>query len=1157
MKGKIYLKKLLAISLSSAIALGTVPFRAIGANSNAFGNVVYVDADGKENASGSIGDPFSSIEAARDYLRKSADSTSRKIIYIREGVYKLSDSIEFTEEDSYITVAAYRNEAVEITGSASLNPASFKKLSELSEEELSGKYSSAQRLPDEVRDKVYVYDMGAENIPVGEIYKNGFNWPKKPYSPELVVNGRLQTLARYPNGRDNTKDDFASMGKGGVPRNYFFDKVNGTEDSKTIDEMLKMEGPRFEYTAGAASKHIGKWAPPAENGESRVNQPLINPKSDNTKYETDGWIQGYMANEYADDAARIYSVYNNNINCKYPSMYGASKGGYTKLYASNLLCELDTEEEYYIDRANGRNVLYYYPKEGVIEGKSFELTSMGNPLVKIKNASGIVISGIKFSGTTGNGMELLDCNNCTISGSEFCNISMDAIRIGANNDYPTMEPRYTTYGAGHNNLVYGCKIHDMGGGGVYLAGGDRKSLERGGNRVEHSEFYNFSRLAVYTPAIYMEGMGNTALYNYMHDAPHMALQIMGNDMTVSYNKFERILTKADDLGAIYAGREFTWLGNEISYNYFGDITNNGGRFPNQGIFMDDSMSGMNIHHNLFYNNSVAVKYWAYYGYNRVSDNVMINVGEAENKSGGSGNEKTLALRFMNMLLTENDSAKAGRGNASNDYSAFLSVFHNTEENINRWYEHYEKDYPGIRDWTAADGSEYSLFDDAARNKIGSFDKNVYVNVSKKSGDVQHTSKSVSELGIDMSTGRIDGASSSLLTDANYGSEWIDEWNKMSLENVGTILPADKKILWQLLDIMYSLNLEKLDSSSTAAILDAEFVSADAAASQTAVDEAVNSLFSLYESINADKEQSFIEVSEDWKEEKLHVKYSAPTAVGCDMYIALYAKDGSLCGVYKNVIDKAEGEVSFDASGREYDTVKAFLWDGDMTPQSMAAIVKYDPKPTPSPTPAPTPEGGIYSWDFSSAEQLSDVNTVNIPYKTGSAVYSASNSNVQLSNGGIAVEFDPKPSGNKVTIEFDLHLGAISGKSTGYTIDSSIGNILTASINEYSTSSSYINVDGARILGGETLKCINKVNGDGMGAKATHFKNVIDLANGIAAVTISNGSAERTVEGKFTADDISKLTVSSNHASRYTYLDNINVKLEESVPLDKALEEYAD
>ena len=109
-------------------------------------NIVYVSPNGNaENADGTIDDPFSTVEAARDYLRtKDIGKDSRGIIYLREGTYHVTNSISLTSEDSYVTYAAYKGESVEITGSATLDNGKFKKLSEVSGE----KYSSQDCRPE-------------------------------------------------------------------------------------------------------------------------------------------------------------------------------------------------------------------------------------------------------------------------------------------------------------------------------------------------------------------------------------------------------------------------------------------------------------------------------------------------------------------------------------------------------------------------------------------------------------------------------------------------------------------------------------------------------------------------------------------------------------------------------------------------------------------------------------------------------------------------------------------------------------------------------------------------------------------------------------------------------------------------------------------------
>lgn len=299
--------------------------------------VVYVSADADSgNANGTINEPFSTIEEARDYLRtKNIGRNNHGIIYLRAGSYHISDSISFTAEDSFVTLAAYGGEEVEIKGSVQLEQSKFKKLSEVSGD----RYSSQSRLPNNVADKVYAYDLKADGIPTGSINKNGFNWTKQPLQPELIADGELQTVARYPDdGSYITTSNLLLMNGGGVPRDFLFDK---TDYTKSYEEMLGMDGPVFCINDLPDSSHTWAGAYDEESSYSKVDgsMPDNNPLCDNTKYETDGWFSGYFANEYGNDNVRLYSVKHRNdkycIYCKYPSMYGVNNS--LKVTAINLL----------------------------------------------------------------------------------------------------------------------------------------------------------------------------------------------------------------------------------------------------------------------------------------------------------------------------------------------------------------------------------------------------------------------------------------------------------------------------------------------------------------------------------------------------------------------------------------------------------------------------------------------------------------------------------------------------------------------------------------------------------------------------------------------------------------------------------------------------
>ena len=759
---------------------------------------VFVALDGRADAEGSMEDPFATITQARDYLRTCGISEEKKAtVYIREGIYNISaeePTIELGAEDSYVTYSAYQDEIVRITGTVTLENENFKKLNEVSGDI----YSSSARLPESVRDKVYVYDLGAENIAVGTINKNGFNWPKQPFTPELIVDGQIQTLAQYPNSgvlkmdrilcgktKDGKNEDqtakAAGANEGERPRNYIFDK---TDNPKTYEEMLVMNGPVFYCRAGLEQR-IGKWAPPTQDGEPQGGQALPNAFSDNTLYETDGWLSGYFENNYANDMAIIYSVNTEKqtINCKYPSLQGVQDKR-IELTAINLLCELDMAGEYYVDRYDNNNVLYYYPKNHAIENGDITFTASTEPFFALQGASDIMIKNIVMDGSTGYGITMYDCEGCTVEGCELYNISLDAVRIGINNNKMTTDPQYAFEGGGHNNTVRNCIIHDMGCGGVYLSGGDEKTLARADNLVENCEFYQLSRLQTYTPAVYMEGVGSTARYNDIHDCPHMVIQIMGNDMQITGNIIDNVVTNTSDQAAIYSGRNFTWLGNEISYNIFRNLGS--GVYA---VYMDDGMSGMIIHHNVFYNmNGSAIFSNSGFGH-QIYDNVFANVNSAAYYKRFSGsrpvaNEKIHQYRYYRIFRESEE----------------IEAFTNTAENILSIYEHYKDLYPYLADRyfpeitdTAWATNENSLF--VPNHQI--LTRSIFINAGNKNitNDVKAVQDaafdtenlnfaSVSELKLDLNTARIDETSPAS-EEASYGSEWIENWNQgFDTERVG-------------------------------------------------------------------------------------------------------------------------------------------------------------------------------------------------------------------------------------------------------------------------------------------------------------------------------------------------------------------------------------
>jgi hypothetical protein len=89
-------------------------------------------------------------------------------------------------------------------------------------------------------------------------------------------------------------------------------------------------------------------------------------------------------------------------------------------------------------------------------------------------------------------------------------------------------------GTGHR--VEGRDIHDTGTGGLVLEGGDRKTLAPAGHEAVNNHIWRFSQHQLsYASGIILGGVGNRAAHNLLHDAPHMAVGIGGNDHVFEYN----------------------------------------------------------------------------------------------------------------------------------------------------------------------------------------------------------------------------------------------------------------------------------------------------------------------------------------------------------------------------------------------------------------------------------------------------------------------------------------------------------------------------------------------------------------------------------------------------------------------------------------------
>lgn len=144
-----------------------------------------------------------------------------------------------------------------------------------------------------------------------------------------------------------------------------------------------------------------------------------------------------------------------------------------------------------------------------------------------------------------------------------------------------------------------CTVSDTAEGGIFLDGGNRKTLKRSDNMVRNTIITNFgNENPAYRPGIQLQGVGNSVRESYIGHGPHSGVIISGNDNTVEENELTDLVTQTDDAGAVYMGRDWTMRGNSISGNFIHDIAS-GARKTAVGIYLDDQFSGTIIDRNLF------------------------------------------------------------------------------------------------------------------------------------------------------------------------------------------------------------------------------------------------------------------------------------------------------------------------------------------------------------------------------------------------------------------------------------------------------------------------------------------------------------------------------------------------------------------------------
>ena len=284
----------------------------------------------------------------------------------------------------------------------------------------------------------------------------------------------------------------------------------------------------------------------------------------------DIWVHGYWTWDWAESYEHVATIdrATRSITTVSPhGVYGYKAG--KRFYFLNVLEELDTPGEYYVDRDAG--LLYFWPPSDV-ESHEAAVSVLENHFITVTGASYLTVQGLKFEYSRGPGVQISNGSRVLIDGCTFVNLGTSAVDVSG----------------GDHHGVANCTMYQLNYGGIGISGGDRMTLTPARHYAVNNHIHHFSLMSrTYTPAVSVGGVGNRVANNLIHDAPHMAIGLGGNDHVIELNEVYRVCMETHDAGAFYMGRDWTQRGNVIRYNFFHEL----GHGDVQAIYLDDWSSG--------------------------------------------------------------------------------------------------------------------------------------------------------------------------------------------------------------------------------------------------------------------------------------------------------------------------------------------------------------------------------------------------------------------------------------------------------------------------------------------------------------------------------------------------------------------------------------
>lgn len=544
---------------------------------------IHVAVNGNSSGIGTQDSPLDSLESARravERKKKSNPDTPINVIF-HGGTYRFDKSVSFNESDSGtpkgpVTYMSAEGEDVYFKGSEVID---LTKIKPVEDAVILGK------LPRTSRGKVGYIDLKEQGLTdLGKIPK-GYSMysPETSYEgAEIFLNGKQQSMARWPNGKDSYAQMAGVISKGGIGETG--------------------EGGVFE----TEDYRLMHWTDAKE-----------------------AYIAGFFDYDWAYDRIKVKSIdpTKKQISLSNGSSYGLSMSYSHRWAIINLLEELDMPGEWYID--HDENILYYYTERS-LKNSVMEITTLKDDLIRLNGVKDINFKGITFSQASGCAIRAYDkVENMTVSDCVFENIGRYGIyhfatkqsTIAANT---TQASQFRENGM-ENVHIDNNAFYNNGERAVYIQCGSRDANIPSNCSVNNNYFYEIGTANRVSRCLNVQGVGIEVKNNTIHESGY-GISFIGADIVVANNEVYNVMKHLNDGSAIYTGRNFINRNNKVYHNYIHDVRAKNEMIKtdySHGIYLDDMDSGTEVYENIIVkaNNGVLINCGMS---NNVHDNILVD-----------------------------------------------------------------------------------------------------------------------------------------------------------------------------------------------------------------------------------------------------------------------------------------------------------------------------------------------------------------------------------------------------------------------------------------------------------------------------------------------------------------------------------------------------